>query len=146
LNDLTSWVGVSVGKTIPKPILEELVGADYVDPILDTPSKYALFSGLIDSLSLLSRRRIGALNDGAQFPKHTGYPYERITLPTLVLFGSEDHQIPWAEQRYLIETLPHANLKEIDGGTHFMILSHSDILGAMIRTFLEDNAPTVENP
>jgi pimeloyl-ACP methyl ester carboxylesterase len=59
----------------------------------------------------------------------------------LILYGNQDTYVPLAEQVYLSETLPDSEYVEIEGGTHFMAISHADVLGTAINDFLNTQVP-----
>lgn len=141
LSDLTSWIIVRATQIMPGKVLAATVGADYVEAILNDPGKYRSFAEYLNSIALLGQRRAGTLNDGNQFLTFTGYPFENITTPTLILYGTEDSFVPFGEQVYLFETLPNSEYIEIEGGTHFMVISHDNVLAPLINEFLNTYEP-----
>ncbi len=141
LSDFTSWLLVRTAKLMPKKILALLVGEDYVEAVMRDPVRRKLFAEMMSSVVLLSQRRAGALNDGNQYLNFTGYPFKNIIIPTLILHGTKDCFVGAAEQAHLHETLPNAKYIEIKGGTHFMPISHYDILGPLIVNFLNMHTP-----
>ena len=140
-SDLASWALVGASKLLPRQFLAAMVGREYVEEVLLDSTKRALYTELAESLALLSRRRPGALNDGARFLTFTGYPFEEITAPVLILHGASDKAVNTAEPRYLNATVPNSRYIEIEGGTHYMLISHRDILAPLILDFLEAHAP-----
>ncbi len=140
-SDVTSWVVVGALKSFPRQSLKGLVGEAYVDTVLDDAVKRNLYAELADSLALLSRRRAGALNDGIQFGTFTGHPFEEIRAPMLVLHGTNDNAVNILEPRALNEAVPHSEYVEIEGGTHFMLISHYDTLSPLILNFLNAHLP-----
>lgn len=139
-SDLASWVIIDLSKLLPRPFLDNLVGAAYTDDIVNDPAKFQLYSDLVNSFALLSQRRVGAFNDGVRFAQFTGYPFENITPPVLILQGNKDMDSLLAQQRYLHRVIPASTYVEIDGGTHYMILSHQNMLVPLILDFLKANA------
>jgi pimeloyl-ACP methyl ester carboxylesterase len=140
-SDFASWIIIDLSKLMPHPFLDNLVGAVYTDDIVNDPAKFRLYSDLVNSFALLSQRRVGAFNDGIQFTQFTGYPLENITTPLLILQGNKDMDSILAQQRYLHRIIPTSTYVEIDGGTHYMILSYQNILVPLILDFLKANAP-----
>ncbi|MDD1713471.1 MAG: alpha/beta hydrolase, partial [Methanoregulaceae archaeon] len=57
-----------------------------------------------------------------------------------ILQGNKDMDSILAQQQYLDNTIPNSTYIEIDGGTHYMILSHQNILVPLILDFLKANA------
>jgi len=140
-SDFTSWLIVRAAQGMPRKALAVTLGENYVEGIMNDPGKYKNFSEFLGSIALLSRRRAGSLNDGLQFLGHSNYPFERISCPTLILYGNQDTFVTLAEQVYLTETLPDSEYVEIEGGTHFMAISHGDVLGTAITDFLNTQVP-----
>jgi pimeloyl-ACP methyl ester carboxylesterase len=108
---------------------------------MNNPDKRKSFTEFLNSIALLSQRRAGSLNDGKQFLNFTGRLFKNITSPTLILYGTKDNFVPVAEQVYLSTTLPNSKYIEIEGGTHFMLISHDDVLVPLIADFLKTHAP-----
>lgn len=140
-SDFLGWLLTNGAKWQPQWILPALVGEEYTAAVLNDPAKYQLYLGLVNSFSLTSQRRIGSFNDGAQFVLHTGYPFENILAPMLILHGTKDAQDIRIQQQYLDETVPLSKYLEIEGGTHFMPPSHNDVLRPLILDFLATNLP-----
>lgn len=140
-SDLTSWMITGISQIVPDKTLAVLVGQEYVPIIMHDPEKYRNFTEVVSTIVLLSRRREGSINDSKQFSTFTGHPFEKITCPTLILYGTRDNFVPSAEQKYLTKTLPNARYIEIEGGTHFMAVSHQDVLAPLITDFLNLYAP-----
>jgi pimeloyl-ACP methyl ester carboxylesterase len=60
----------------------------------------------------------------------------RIVCPTLVLRGSESIVTSADGIRALAEGLPRREIREIEGGSHMLLLEHPDIVISVIREFL----------
>jgi pimeloyl-ACP methyl ester carboxylesterase len=133
---------VRASGVIPGEYLTAMVGKDYAKDILKDPEGSKYYCEFIDSLSLLSLRRDGSLNDGQQYLDYTGHPFEDIKAPSLILHGSKDSFVQPSESTTLHETLPNSDYIEIKGGTHFMIISHHDVLAPIINDFLNTHAPS----
>ena len=139
-SDFASWIIIDLSKLMPRPFLDNLVGIAYTDDIMNDPVRFQLYSDMVNSFALLSQRRVGAFNDGIRFTQFTDYPFENITTPVLILQGNKDMDSILAQQQYLDNTIPNSTYIEIDGGTHYMILSHQNILARLILGFLKANA------
>lgn len=140
LSDMTSWLTLRASQIMPRQVLALTVGEENVTEVMNDEDKRASFTELINSIALLSQRREGTLNDGKQFLTFTDHPFENITTPTLILYGTEDNFVSSSEQVYLAETLPNSEYIEIEGGTHFMLISHADIIIPLISDFLKTHA------
>jgi pimeloyl-ACP methyl ester carboxylesterase len=135
-SDFTSWLIVRTAQIMPRVYLKPMLGADYVELVIDNPERVNYFTEFMNSMALFSERRAGAFNDGEQYLNYTGYPLENITIPTLILHGTEDQYVTSAEQIQLDDILPNSEYIEIEGGTHFMLISHHDVLVPIISNFL----------
>jgi pimeloyl-ACP methyl ester carboxylesterase len=62
---------------------------------------------------------------------------DRITCPTLVVSGSEDHVCPPALQSELVEGLPAARLATIEGSGHMTPLEAYRELAALLSEWLD---------
>jgi pimeloyl-ACP methyl ester carboxylesterase len=51
-------------------------------------------------------------------PRNSNIQFERLTMPTLILWGAEDTWIPVAQGKRLQQALPGANLVILDGVGH----------------------------
>ena len=51
-------------------------------------------------------------------PRNSNIQYERLTMPTLILWGAEDTWIPLAQGKRLQQALPGSNLMILDGVGH----------------------------
>ncbi len=140
-SDYFSWLVTTGAKQQPTWLLPSLVGEAYEETVSNDPAKFHLYTGFVGSFSLLSQRRIGSFNDGQQFLSYSGFAYETVSAPMLLLHGSEDSQSINREMRHLDEVVPNSTFFEIEGGTHFMPISHNDELSALIQNFLEENRP-----
>jgi pimeloyl-ACP methyl ester carboxylesterase len=60
----------------------------------------------------------------------------RITLPTLVIAGSEDKMTPPKYGRYLAETIPHAQFHLLEGAGHMMMIEKPGETAAAVERFL----------
>jgi pimeloyl-ACP methyl ester carboxylesterase len=140
-SDFTSWIVVGLAKLMPRTFLDNLVGVTYTAEIMNNPAQFELYIETVNSFALLSQRRAGSFNDGSQFTQFTGYSFEDITAPVLILQGNKDAASIIAQQQYIDDIIPNSTYIEIDGGTHFMALSHRSMLAPLILDFLKTNAP-----
>ncbi len=62
---------------------------------------------------------------------------EQITVPTLILVGSQDQMTPVKYGRYLAEHIPDADLTLIEGAGHMMMLEQPVIVASAISGFLD---------
>jgi pimeloyl-ACP methyl ester carboxylesterase len=62
--------------------------------------------------------------------------YEKITCPTLVLWGECDKHFPPVQAERLQRTIPGSQMHLIPGGTHWMVLEQEHEIAAMISRFI----------
>ena len=70
---------------------------------------------------------------------NSGYPFERITTPTLVLSAHDDPMAPYENARSLAERIPGAQLVSLESGGHLM-LGQAERTCTAIRSFLQEHA------
>ncbi len=82
-------------------------------------------------------RKVGYNNDMEQFAAITAYPLERITVPTLVLHGTADYTVSFAEAVFVANKVPHAKLVAVEGGDHTFYVTHKEQVVPRLKEFLE---------
>ncbi|MBN2046161.1 MAG: alpha/beta hydrolase [Anaerolineales bacterium] len=107
---------------------------------LGDPAKQAHIKAMLDSMHPTSVRKAGLLNDLSQFQGHDGYPLEEISIPTLVVHGTADIVVPYAQGQASAKRIPNADFLSIKGGTHLCFISHHDIVKEKLVEFLQQNA------
>lgn len=73
------------------------------------------------------------ITDGSQTPS---LPVEKITAPTLLIWGDKDPVSPVAVGRHLSERLPNARLEIVPGGDHDVASTHADLVARLIAKHL----------
>ena len=63
-------------------------------------------------------------------------PLSQITVPTLIIHGDNDGTIPFDKARHLVDYIPNAELKVVQGGEHNMVYTRADDVIAYIRAWL----------
>lgn len=63
---------------------------------------------------------------------------DEITVPTLVLHGTDDRVVPYENAELLAEGLPDVRLEPIEGGSHLAFVEDADLVNDRILTFLDD--------
>jgi 3-oxoadipate enol-lactonase len=69
---------------------------------------------------------------------------QQITCPTLVIAGAEDTAVPLAHARMLVQGIPGAQLRVVDGAGHPLIWTHTEIFIQVVEAFLASVNPHEE--
>ena len=104
--------------------------AQRVDEILADPAKQRFVTDLGPTALPDGRRRAGYRNDLDRFAEITTLELERITVPTLVVQGTADADLPPEHGWYAARTIPGAELLRLDTGTHLALYTHPDAAAA----------------
>lgn len=104
--------------------------AQRVDEILADPAKQRFVTDLGPTALPDGRRRAGYRNDLDRFAEITTLELERITVPTLVVQGTADADLPPEHGWYAARTIPGAELLSLDSGTHLALYTHPDAAAA----------------
>ncbi len=116
-----------VGLLVPDPAIQQL--------ILEDPEKTESMTGLLWSLWPISQRNLGQQNDVIQFAR-LNLPSQTITVPTLILHGTDDINVPYRQSQQLVAQIPGAILHTIEGGDHMMPFSHSEEVERVVEQFV----------
>ena len=116
-----------VGLLVPDPAIQQMILAD--------PVKTEAITGLIWSLWPISQRGAGQENDSMQFGM-LKLPSEEVSVPTLIVHGTEDVNVPYRQSQLLAEQIPHASLHTVKGGDHMMPFSHSEEVAMAVEQFM----------
>jgi pimeloyl-ACP methyl ester carboxylesterase len=87
-------------------------------------------------------RAAGLVNDLAEARR--AFPVadvEAISLPTLIIHGTTDAVVPYANAQFLARTIPQASLVTVEGGGHLCIATHRDTVIPAMESFLHQHAP-----
>lgn len=60
----------------------------------------------------------------------------RIVVPTLVMCGAENRQLPVKRHQFMAELIPHAKLKVIEGAAHLAMLEQPDAVADALAEWL----------
>ncbi len=95
----------------------------------------ALSASTIDRTAL---RIPGTENDIAMTRAPPTFELDRVSVPTLVVHGTADPLVPFAEHgRLLAERIPGAELLALVGGEHGAIFTHREECQARVRSFVQ---------
>ncbi len=124
----------AASRSIPDPVVR---ARTLRDPIAG-PLFTALLASTADRMAL---RLPGTAND-IRVTRTTRYPLEQIAVPVLVVHGTADRMVPFAEHAQPLATrIPGAEFYAIAGGEHVAIFTHRDEVQRRVSTFLAKHAP-----
>ena len=83
-----------------------------------------------------AERLPGIKNDITQVCLPFAYPVDKIQVPALVVHGTADEVIPFAQAEGLAARLPAAELVAIPGGRHVILFTHLHLIRPQVRQFL----------
>lgn len=137
-SDFYMWAALSAMKTLMGP--EEIVELVVPNPenqrlILDDPAKLKRIESLMWSSWPMSLRQLGDANDLTQFAD-IDLNASAISVPTLIIHGTEDINVKYTQSIALAEQIPGAILHTVEGADHMMPFSHSEEMTAAIEEFL----------
>ena len=112
---------------IPDPNNQEMVLSD--------PRKLKKVESILWSFWPPSLRQIGTRNDMEQF-SDLRLPLGEISVPTLIIHGTADVNVPFSHAKLLAAEIPNARLHAITDADHMMPFSHDEEFEAAIVDFL----------
>ena len=137
-SDFYMWAALSAMKTLmgPEGIVELVVpNPENQRLILDDPAKLKRIESLMWSSWPMSLRQLGEANDFTQFAD-IDLNASAISVPTLIIHGTEDINVEYTQSIALAEQIPGAILHTVEGADHMMPFSHSEEMTAAIEEFL----------
>jgi pimeloyl-ACP methyl ester carboxylesterase len=105
--------------------------------VLGNPSKTSKIESILWSFWPPSRRQVGTDNDSQQFT-NLNLPLADIRVPTLIVHGTADINVPFSHAELLAEKIPHAVLHAIPEADHMMPFSHEEEVQAVLGEFLKE--------
>ena len=107
-----------------------------------TPEYEAEIAEVMRTILPVSPRADGALFDMyvSNPAINTGYPFEEIDVPVLMVHALDDPLADYDNARSLAARIPGAELVTIENGGH-MLLGHEERIRSEVKTFLEEHSP-----
>ena len=126
--------------------LKRVIGSDGIikfmipDPanlklVLGNPSKTKKIESILWSFWPPSRRQVGMENDTQQYT-NLNLPLADIRVPTLIVHGTSDINVPFSHVELLAEEIPGAVLHAIPKADHMMPFSFDEEVQAVLAGFL----------
>ena len=92
---------------------------------------------LVGSLTQLHHRVSGTVNDMKQCAGLLPIALDRLTLPVLLLHGTDDDVVPYAQGVHVAEHAPSADLVPLTGGGHVALFTHVRVVRVALWGLLE---------
>ncbi len=122
-------------RSIPDPVVRART--------LQDPDAGPLFTALLRSTSDRMALQLPGTENDIRVTRTTTYPLEQIAVPVLVVHGTADRLVPFAQHGQALATrIPGAKLLAIEGGEHVAIFTHRAAAQARVTEFLRAHAPT----
>lgn len=129
------------GQRLLKRLFDHLLVWDPCLYLLSDLSKHvpqaqeAQSGAFLDALVMNPLHSDGYRNDTQQFATLPTIPFQDIGVPTLIVHGTADVEVPFRQPEELANALSHAHLVAVEGANHFSVPAGASI--AAIRRFLE---------
>ena len=107
--------------------------------IIANPEKINAINQLIHTAYPTSLRVSGMINDAHQIQRLGEVPLESIRVPTLVIHGTADSVVPYAQGVQSAKRIPNAKFLPVLEGTHYCVLTHLEMLRPAILDFLAEH-------
>ncbi len=140
------WFAAAMRKKVERDP-ERAARRSIADPVVRArtvhdPHAGPLLADLQRSTSDRMALRLPGTENDIRVTRTTEYPLEQIAVPVLVVHGTADLLVPFAQHgRPLAERIPGAELLAIEGGEHVAIFTHRDEVQRRVTEFLADHAP-----
>jgi pimeloyl-ACP methyl ester carboxylesterase len=114
---------------------------------LADPEAGPLFRALLASTADRFALRLEGTRQDMLVGRAPAPPLEQVRVPTLVVHGTEDRVVPFAQHgAVLARRIPGAQLLAVDGGEHVAIFTHRALIKERVDTFLRAHAPRRQRP
>ena len=151
-NDPSMWLAGVIANHAPGLVgmatigMESTLDEDEVMHLLRNIMKdeyrVRILMDLFRSMSPARFRTRGLINDLKQLAWVDGLPFDRVGAPTLVIHGTDDHDVPVEHAVAAARSIPGAELYLVKNGFHILALADSaDEVAAKRISFLKGHAP-----
>ncbi|GCE21703.1 alpha/beta hydrolase [Dictyobacter kobayashii] len=95
-----------------------------------------VMAGMLCSGTIYHLREAGYHNDQHHFARIEQYPLEQITVPTLIVHGTDDEDVPFEDAQLMARTISHVTLVALKKGNHASFFIHARAIIPIIQNFL----------
>ena len=128
--DLGAWLFFEAAEKDPSRVLSRIVDAEnngsslqrqsLIGYVLKDSDQLGWLQSLIGTFVPLSAREAGIRNDVVQIRGLADLPLEKISAPTLIVHGTADKCVPFAEAEAVARRIPGAILFPVQGAGHLV--------------------------
>lgn len=113
--------------------------------IMNTPRMRRFFEALFNTTFPYDQRTAGTNNDAAQSQEMRSFSFAKITAPTLIVHGTKDGDVPFADGVYAAEHVTGAQHYWMMNGGHldFWLSPDAEQAQDAVKMFLRQQAPDV---
>lgn len=124
-------------KNIENGLKRSISHQDIVEKMMGDDQMMTFYKELtLSTMDRTTERIPGTLND-IKVTQNTEYPLEDISVPTLIIHGTDDPVVPYNDNgRKLVERIQGAKLCLAERGEHMTIFTHNEQVKSAINSFL----------
>ncbi|NVM52393.1 MAG: alpha/beta hydrolase [Candidatus Helarchaeota archaeon] len=117
----------------------------FIEEIKKSPAQVEWFKEFLQTTIPMSVRKLGLDNDLKQLKTVADYPLEKIRVPTLIVHGTADKDVPFTHAEFANSKISNSSLLSLEGVGHILWLgNHQDELKMKILKFLQSNSHQIE--
>lgn len=111
---------------------------DILASTINDKDTWPLFSAmLLSTFDRMNQRLDGTKND-IDISRTATYPLENLTVPVLIVHGTQDQIVPFEAHARLYEArVPNAELLAVEGGEHVAIFTHRTLVRTKVGEFMQ---------
>jgi pimeloyl-ACP methyl ester carboxylesterase len=115
---LAGWAAIGMESTLEEDELVHLL-----KDIMRDERRVRILMDLFKSMSPARFRTKGMANDLEQLARADNLPLGGVAAPTLIIHGTDDHDVPVEHALHAAAAIPAAELHLVEGGFHILALS-----------------------
>lgn len=100
----------------------------------------ALGEIILKSTYPFAARDAGRRSDSEQYARLPRWPLAQIACPTLIVHGTADPTVPFTHAQFAHEQIAGSQLEAFEGGDHFISITHSTQIDALVARFVAQQA------
>jgi pimeloyl-ACP methyl ester carboxylesterase len=95
---------------------------------------------MLKSTYPFAARDAGRRNDMERYARLPRWPLAEIECPTLIVHGTADPTVPFTHAQFAHEQIAGSHLEAFEGGDHFISITHSTQIDALVARFVAQQA------